>query len=146
MEVQFLQSGTSTPRGAVAGSGLAALAERKISRLHEGELGPFKDLPEGRPDHWLVCGEDMGQLIRAKTPRSLAWGSDLAQTYNDKYWPSRGEKHHVSTGQDCCECLASDWLAIGRGFEHSAPAATSYLEQRMFLNRNGYIESEQIYV
>jgi GAF domain-containing protein len=44
-------------------------------------------------------------------------------------------------GQDFSECWASAWPAIGEAFVRARAGATSYLEnQRMFLDRNGYLE------
>jgi hypothetical protein len=44
-------------------------------------------------------------------------------------------------GQDFSECYASAWPAIGAAFTRALAGETSYLEnQRMFLDRNGYLE------
>src|SRR5882724_12262415 len=44
-------------------------------------------------------------------------------------------------GQDFSQCWASAWPVIGDAFERALAAETSYLEnQRMFLDRNGYLE------
>jgi signal transduction histidine kinase len=44
-------------------------------------------------------------------------------------------------GQDFRECWASPWPVIGEAFERAAAGETSFLEnQRMFLDRNGYLE------
>src|SRR5437763_4288284 len=52
-----------------------------------------------------------------------------------------GGKHPNSMGQDFSECWASDWPAIGAAFERALAGETSFLEnQRMFLDRNGYLE------
>src|SRR5712691_6094251 len=121
------------------------------------------------PEYWLVGGGEMSKLIRSmdwtKTPLgpieswpqslrttvslclssnfpiSLAWGSKHVQLYNDGYWPICGEKHPHSMGQDFSECWASAWPVIGEAFERALAGTTSYLEnQRMFLDRNGYLE------
>ena len=120
-------------------------------------------------DEWLVGGGEMGKLIRAtdwsKTsigsidtwsqglrttvglcvasnfPISLTWGPHHTQIYNDGYWPICGAKHPHSMGQDFRECWASAWPAIGAAFERAVAGETSYLiDQRMFLDRNGYLE------
>jgi hypothetical protein len=63
------------------------------------------------------------------------------QIYNDGYWPICGGKHPHSMGQDFSECWASAWPVIGAAFERALAGETSYLEnQRMFLDRNGYLE------
>src|SRR5438445_7812274 len=44
-------------------------------------------------------------------------------------------------GQDFSKCLASPWPVIGKAFERALAGETSFLEdQRMFLDRNGYLE------
>jgi len=122
-----------------------------------------------RAEDWLVGGGEMGKLIRAmdwsKTPLgsieswpqslrttvslclasnfpiSLAWGPRHVQIYNDGYWPICGGKHPDSMGRDFSECWASAWPAIGEAFERALAGVTSFLEnQRMFLDRNGYLE------
>jgi signal transduction histidine kinase len=121
------------------------------------------------PEDWLVGGGEMGKLLRSmdwsKTPLgpieswpqslrttvslclasnfpiSLAWGGNHVQIYNDGYWPICGGKHPHSMGQDFTECWAAPWPVIGEAFERALAGETSYLEnQRMFLDRNGYLE------
>jgi signal transduction histidine kinase len=118
---------------------------------------------------WLVGGGEMGKLIRSmdwtKTPLgpieswpqslrttvslclasnfpiALAWGPKHVQIYNDGYWPICGEKHPGAMGQDFTECWAAPWPVIGEAFERALAGETSFLEdQRMFLDRNGYLE------
>src|SRR5882757_401924 len=118
---------------------------------------------------WLAGGGEMGSLVRSKDwsqtplgpieswpqslrttvslclasnfPISLAWGPRHVQIYNDGYWPICGGKHPHSMGQDFSECWASAWPAIGAAFERALAGDTSFLEdQRMFLDRNGYLE------
>src|SRR5712664_4024764 len=122
-----------------------------------------------RAENWLVGGGEMGRVVRSKDwsktplgpieswpqslrttvslclasnfPISLAWGPRHVQIYNDGYWPICGGKHPHSMGQDFSECWASAWPAIGEAFERALAGETSYLEnQRMFLDRNGYLE------
>src|SRR5437016_10996535 len=122
-----------------------------------------------RPEDWLIGGGEMGKLIRSmdwsKTPLgpieswpqslrttvslclasnfpiSLAWGPKHVQIYKDGYWPICGEKHPHSMGQDFSECWASPWPVIGEAFTRALAGETSFLEnQRMFLDRNGYLE------
>jgi signal transduction histidine kinase len=137
----------------VAQSGLEASPRRQSSQ----------------PQDWLVGGGKMGELIRsmdwAKTPLgpieswpqslrttvslclasnfpiSLAWGPKHVQIYNDGYWPICGEKHPHSMGQGFTECWAAPWPVIGEAFTRALAGETSFLEnQRMFLDRNGYLE------
>jgi signal transduction histidine kinase len=124
---------------------------------------------KSQPQDWLVGGGKMGELIRSmdwtKTPLgpieswpqslrttvslclasnfpiSLAWGPKNVQIYNDGYWPICGEKHPRSMGQDFTECWAAPWPVIGEAFTRALAGETSFLEnQRMFLDRNGYLE------
>jgi hypothetical protein len=124
---------------------------------------------EDNAQHWLVGGGEMGKLIRSmdwsKTPLgpieswpqslrttvslclasnfpiALAWGPKHVQIYNDGYWPICGEKHPGSMGQDFTECWAAPWPVIGEAFARALAGQTSFLEnQRMFLDRNGYLE------
>jgi signal transduction histidine kinase len=118
---------------------------------------------------WLVGGGEMGELIRSidwsKTPLgpidswppslrttvglclasnfpiSIAWGDHHTQIYNDGYWPICGGKHPTSMGQDFTECWASAWPVIGDAYARALAGHGSFLEnQRMFLDRNGYLE------
>ncbi len=80
-------------------------------------------------------------LSRVELPIALAWGPEHVQIYNDGYWPICGEKHPRSMGQDFTECWAAPWPVIGEAFAHALAGETSFLEnQRMFLDRNGYLE------
>src|SRR5271168_2951002 len=124
---------------------------------------------QSQPQDWLVGGGKMGELIQsmdwAKTPLgpidswpqslrttvslclasnfpiSLAWGPKHIQIYNDGYWPICGEKHPHSMGQDFTECWAAPWPVIGEAFTRALAGEASFLEdQRMFLDRNRYLE------
>jgi hypothetical protein len=119
--------------------------------------------------HWLPHGGEMSKVMRAKDwsktplgpieawpqslrttvslclasnfPISLAWGPQCTQIYNDGYWPICAAKHPHSMGQDFRECWASAWPAIGEAFERARSGEASFLvDQRMFLDRNGYLE------
>lgn len=118
---------------------------------------------------WLVGGGQMGQLVRTRDwsrtplgpidrwpqslrttvslalasnfPISIAWGPQRVQIYNDGYWPICGGKHPRSLGQDFKECWFSAWPAIGEAFERASAGTAAFLEnQRMFLDRYGYLE------
>ncbi|UFS69976.1 ATP-binding protein [Geomonas sp. RF6] len=76
-----------------------------------------------------------------KLPHLPRLGPNHIQIYNDGYWPICGGKHPRSMGQDFTECWASCWPEIGEAFQRALAGETSYLEnQRMFLDRNGYLE------
>lgn len=118
---------------------------------------------------WLTGGGEMGKAVRAKDwsktplgpieswpqslrtavslalasnfPINIIWGPQRNQIYNDGYWPLCGAKHPHSMGQDYKECWLSAWPAIGGAFEYASHGETSFLvNQRMFLDRNGYLE------
>ena len=124
---------------------------------------------ESNAQDWLVGGGEMGKLIRSMDwsgtplgpieswsqslrttvslclasnfPIALVWGPKHVQIYNDGYWPICGEKHPGSMGQDFTECWAAPWPVIGEAFARALAGETSFLEnQRMFLDRNGYLE------
>ncbi len=97
-------------------------------------LGPIESWPQSLLTTVSLC-------LASNFPISLAWGPKHVQIYNDGYWPICGRKHPHSMGQDFSECWASAWPVIGEAFERALAGETSYLEnQRMFLDRNGYLE------
>jgi PAS domain S-box-containing protein len=97
-------------------------------------LGPIESWPQSLRTTVSLC-------LASIFPISIAWGPSHIQIYNDGYWPICGEKHPHSLGQDFSECWASAWPAIGEAFESALAGRTSFLEdQRMFLDRNGYLE------
>ncbi len=137
-----------------------------VARLKSAKLTQPQDTAAGA---WLVGGGEMGQVIRSMDwsqtplgpieswpqslrttvslcvasnfPIALAWGPQHVQIYNDGYWPICGEKHPRSMGQDFTECWSAPWPVIREAFEHALAGETSFLEdQRMFLDRNGYLE------
>lgn len=121
------------------------------------------------PDHWLVGGGEMGDLIRSMDwsvtplgpledwphslrttvslclssnfPINIVWGPSYNQIYNDGYRVIVGERHPEGMGMAYNECWASAWPAIGGPFERAWAGETSFLEnQRMYLTRGGYLE------
>jgi signal transduction histidine kinase len=97
-------------------------------------LGPIESWPQSLRTTVSLC-------LASNFPISLAWGPKHIQIYNDGYWPICGGKHPYSMGQDFSECWASAWPAIGGAFERALAGETTYLEnQRMYLDRNGYLE------
>lgn len=135
----------------------------------QSSVGASQRREQSQLEDWLVDGGKMGELIRSmdwartplgpieswpqslrttvslclasKFPISLAWGPKHVQIYNDGYWPLCGEKHPHSMGQDFSECWASAWPVIGEAFTRALAGQTSFLEdQRLFLDRNGYLE------
>jgi len=97
-------------------------------------LGPIAAWPQSLRTTVSLC-------VCSNFPISLAWGPKHVQIYNDGYWPICGRKHPRSMGQDYTECWASAWPAIGDAFDRGLAGEASYIEnQRMFLDRNGYLE------
>jgi signal transduction histidine kinase len=97
-------------------------------------LGPIESWPESLRTTVCLC-------LDSNFPISLAWGPKHVQIYNDGYWPICGEKHPHSMGQDFSECWASAWPVIGEAFTRALAGEASFLEnQRIFLDRNGYLE------
>ena len=144
-------------------------AKKDRMSVEQSGLGTGVRRKESHPQSWLIGGGEMGKLIRSMDwtknplgpieswpqslrttvslclasnfPISLAWGPRHVQIYNDGYWPICGGKHPHSMGQDFTECWAAPWPVIGEAFERALAGETSYLEnQRMFLDRNGYLE------
>jgi len=100
----------------------------------ETPLGPIEQWPQSLRTTVSLC-------LASNFPISLCWGPERVQIYNDGYWPICGAKHPDSMGQDFRDCWASAWPAIGEAFECAENGETRYLEnQRMFLDRNGYLE------
>ncbi|HYI92816.1 MAG TPA: GAF domain-containing sensor histidine kinase, partial [Bryobacteraceae bacterium] len=113
-----------------------------------GEMGKaiaakdWSETPLGPIEHWPQSLRTTVSLCLASNfPISIAWGEHRTQIYNDGYWPICGAKHPYSMGQDFRECWASAWPAIGKAFEAAEQGEARFLEnQRMFLDRNGYLE------
>jgi signal transduction histidine kinase len=118
---------------------------------------------------WLVEGGEMGGLIRSMDwaatplgpidgwpqslrttaglclssnfPINIVWGPHHVQIYNDGYVPICADKHPHSMGMDFTECWASAFPVIGAGFRSAlAGTAAFFADQRMFLDRLGYLE------
>ncbi len=97
-------------------------------------LGPIETWPQSLRTTVSLC-------LASNFPISIAWGKGCTQIYNDGYWPICGAKHPQSMGQDFRECWSSPWPAIGEAFESAWAGEARFLEnQRMFLDRNGYLE------
>ncbi|MBA3884495.1 MAG: response regulator [Acidobacteria bacterium] len=97
-------------------------------------LGPIESWPQSLRTSISLC-------LASNFPIALAWGSQRIQIYNDGYWPICGAKHPHSMGQDFKECWFSAWPVIGAAFEQATAGRAAFLEnERMFLDRNGYLE------
>jgi signal transduction histidine kinase len=97
-------------------------------------LGPIEQWPQSLKTIVGLC-------LASNFPISIAWGPHRVQIYNDGYWPICGDKHPQAMGQDYKECWAAAWPVIGEAFEAASKGQTQFLtNQRMFLNRFGYME------
>ncbi len=107
------------------------IAEKDWSRT---ALGPIETWPQSLRTTVSLC-------LASNFPISLAWGPERIQIYNDGYWPICGAKHPHAMAQDFKDCWASAWPVIGPAFESATAGQTAFLKnQRMFLDRNGYLE------
>jgi hypothetical protein len=98
--------------------------------------------PLGSVESWPQSLRTTVSLCLASNfPINITWGPKHVQIYNDGYWPICGGKHPCSMGQDFSEYWASAWPVIGEAFDQALSGRASFLEnQRMFLDRNGYLE------
>jgi PAS domain S-box-containing protein len=97
-------------------------------------LGPIESWP-------LSLRTTVSLCLGSNFPINIVWGPDAIQIYNDGYLVVCGDAHPRALGEDYRVTWASAWPAIGEPFDRARRSETSYLEnQRMFLNRNGYLE------
>src|SRR3989454_6028511 len=68
-------------------------------------LGPIESWPQSLRTTVSLC-------LASNFPISLAWGPRHVQIYNDGYWPTCGEKHPHSMGQDFTECVSTPLTLI----------------------------------
>jgi hypothetical protein len=102
----------------------------------------WSKMPLGPIAYWpQSLRTTVGLCLASNFPTSLACGPKHVHLYNDRYRPISGGKHPASMDKDSSECWVSAWPVIGAAFERALGGETSYLEdQRMFLDRNGYLE------
>ena len=113
-----------------------------------GEMGrcvrakDWSATPLGAIERWPTSLRTAVSLVlNSNFPIALAWGPQHTQLYNDGYWPICGGKHPSSMGQDFTECWASAFPVIGEAFRSALAGQATFLEdQRMFLDRLGYLE------
>jgi signal transduction histidine kinase len=124
---------TNHPQDWLAGGG--KMGEHILSMDWSGSpLGAIEFWPQSLCTTVSLC-------LASSFPISVAWGPEHTLIYNDGYWPICGEKHPQAMGQNFTECWASAWPVIGEAFARAHAGETSFLEnQRMFLDRNGYLE------
>ena len=129
-----------TDQSGIADAFLAAESGSEMARLIGSldwsltPLGPIADWPHSLRTTVSLC-------LASNFPINIIWGPEHIQIYNDGYRIVCGDKHPFSLGMDYRECWKSAWPAIGQPFERAVAGETSFLEnQRMFLQRNGYLE------
>ena len=97
-------------------------------------LGPIEEWPQSLRTTVSLC-------LASNFPINLIWGPEHIQIYNDGYRPICAGKHPKSLGEDYTQTWASAWDILADAFERALAGETSFLEnQRMFLDRNGYLE------
>ncbi len=130
---------------------------------------PYYQTPMKHRDQFLARGGEMGRLIKSMDwsatslgpiecwPQSLittvslclastfpvliAWGPDTIQIYNDSYRLVCGDKHPMSMGQSFRVCWETALPVVGDAFTRGQSGEGTYIkDQRMFLDRNGYLE------
>ena len=113
-------------------SGLALLVQQKD--WSQTPLGPMHSWPQSLRTAVSLC-------LASKFPINIVWGPSHIQIYNDGYRRCCGDAHPRALGEEYGVTWASAWPAIGEPFNRALAGQASYLEnQRMFLNRNGYLE------
>ena len=97
-------------------------------------LGPIEQWPESLRTTISLC-------LGSNFPINIVWGPQHTQIYNDGYRVLCGAGHPAVLGMNYKESWTSAWSAIGEPFDRALAGETSFLEnQRMFLERNGYLE------
>jgi PAS domain S-box-containing protein len=97
-------------------------------------LGPIESWPQSLRTTVSLC-------LASNFPINLIWGPEHIQIYNDGYRPICAGKHPKSLGEDYTKTWASAWSILDEAFQRALAGQTSFLEnQRMFLDRNGYLE------
>jgi hypothetical protein len=96
--------------------------------------GPIDSWPQSLRSTVSLC-------LASNFPINLVWGPEHIQIYNDGYRPICAGKHPKSLVEDFTKTWASAWSILDKAFQDALAGQTSYLEnQRMFLDRNGYLE------
>jgi PAS domain S-box-containing protein len=97
-------------------------------------LGPIEEWPQSLRTTVSLC-------LASNFPINLIWGPQHIQIYNDGYRPICAGKHPQSLGEDYTKTWVTAWQILDQAFQRALAGQTSFLEnQRMFLDRNGYLE------
>ena len=97
-------------------------------------LGPMKNWPQSLRTTVSLC-------LSSTFPILIAWGPEYIQIYNDSYRPICGSKHPEAMGQNFKVCWETALPVVGNAFDLGQQGEGTYIKnQRMFLDRNGYLE------
>ncbi|RIV18079.1 response regulator [Fibrisoma montanum] len=97
-------------------------------------LGPIDEWPQSLRTSVSLC-------LSSTFPILIAWGPETIQLYNDSYRPICGAKHPESMGQNFRICWETALPVVGDAFTRGQQGEGTYIhDQRMFLDRNGYLE------
>ncbi|WP_341871357.1 ATP-binding protein [Spirosoma oryzicola] len=97
-------------------------------------LGPVSSWPQSLRTSVSLC-------LSSTFPILIAWGPETIQIYNDSYRPICGAKHPESMGQNFRICWETALPVVGDAFTRGQQGEGTYIkDQRMFLDRNGYLE------
>ncbi|WP_460994715.1 ATP-binding response regulator [Spirosoma harenae] len=97
-------------------------------------LGPIATWPQSLRTSVSLC-------LSSTFPILIAWGPETIQIYNDSYRPICGAKHPESMGQNFRICWETALSVVGDAFTRGQQGEGTYIkDQRMFLDRNGYLE------
>ncbi|HEX8606882.1 MAG TPA: histidine kinase dimerization/phospho-acceptor domain-containing protein, partial [Pseudoduganella sp.] len=96
----------------------------------------------GALETWPQCLRTSVTLCLSSTlPILLAWGPDDIQIYNDAYRPICGDLHPRAMGGAFRKVWASALPVVGNAFDRASRGeGVSVSDQRMFLDRAGYLE------
>lgn len=97
-------------------------------------LGPVEEWPQSLRTTVSLC-------LSSTFPILIAWGPETIQIYNDSYRPICGAKHPESMGQNFRTCWETALPVVGNAFTRGQAGEGTYIkDQRMFLDRYGYLE------
>lgn len=97
-------------------------------------LGPVENWPQSLRTTVSLC-------LSSTFPILIAWGPETVQIYNDSYRPICGAKHPESMGQNFRICWETALPVVGDAFTRGQAGEGTYIkDQRMFLDRYGYLE------
>lgn len=97
-------------------------------------LGPIEKWPQSLLTTVSLC-------LSSTFPILIAWGPETIQIYNDSYIPICGTKHPEALGQNFRICWETALPVVGGKFTRAQEGEGTYIhDQRMFLDRYGYLE------